>query len=181
MKRIYVLTGVKNEPDFLGDDFARVDGLAGQEMSATVKLGMALTTLIGVLFIYSAWARVERNYGRAQAQAEYTAIALAADQAARAKEQSMQAQIAKAQNDAQTRQKTLEAAAAGAARAVVSLRSQLSASRAALPVPADAPSVDYSAASDAVLSECSAELVRVAKAADGHASDAVMLLEAWPK
>ena len=181
MKPICVLTGVKNESDFLVDGLARVGNLEAAKMSATIKLGMALTVLIGALFIYSAWARVERNYGRAQAQAEYAALALAADQAAREKEQAMQAQITKAETDAKQRQKINEVAAAGAARAVVGLRTQLAASRSALSGATEAARAEYAAAADSVLSDCSEKYSGMAKDAAGHASDSLKLLSGWPK
>lgn len=50
-------------------------------------------------------------------------------------------------------------------------------------VPRDtgAAAVDYAAAANVILGECAAELEGLARKADGHASDAAMIMGAWPR
>lgn len=126
--------------------------------------------------------------GREQVQDKWDAAkgiqmqaALAAESAARAKEQSMQQQLNEAQNAATERETKLRADYDAARRAALGLRDTVASLRSGLPG-ASADSCRTTAdAALAVFGECSAEYQRVAEIADRHASDRQTLIEAWPK
>lgn len=69
-----------------------------------------------------------------------------------------------------------------AATAVIAdgLRNDLATARAAMPDASCSSLRGYSATLSTVFDECAAEVGRVASQADGHAIDALKLLEAWP-
>lgn len=99
----------------------------------------------------------------------------------RKKEQSMQQKLNESQNAAAERETKLRADYAAAHAAAVGLRDTVAALRGGLsatPVEACRSTAD---AALAVFGECSAEVGRLAEAADGHASDVVTLREAWPE
>lgn len=50
-----------------------------------------------------------------------------------------------------------------------------------VPAAITSPGSDYASAVADVLGLCGTELVKLARAADGHAADALMLQQAWPK
>lgn len=104
-----------------------------------------------------------------------------ADAENRKKEQSMQQKLNEAQNAATERETKLRADYAAAHAAAVGLRDTVAALRGGLsatPIEACRSTAD---AALAVFGECSAEVGRLAEAADGHASDVVTLREAWPE
>lgn len=111
-----------------------------------------------------------------QAQETAKAVKVAHD-----KEVAYQSQIIEAQNDATKRNQTLKAAADSARAESLSLRDELSAARASLPKLADDAVRKYADAASIVFSECSDALTGMAKEADGHSSDSLMLQQAWPK
>lgn len=61
------------------------------------------------------------------------------------------------------------------------LRDELAAARQQLPNAACPAVREYAATVNQLFGACTAELESVARQADGHASDALMLLDAWPK
>jgi len=138
--------------------------------------------LVGALML-GVWrldvSRQQIGYDRAVA--EYTAIALKAEQSARAKEQSLQAQILKAENEAKTRETKLASAAAATRRVADSLRSDLAAARRDIASASRAAVDRYAQTASAVLGECTRRYEEVAGAASGIASDALTLLDAWPR
>ena len=71
------------------------------------------------------------------------------------------------------------AAAAGAERD--RLRKQLASDRFALPGAACGSVREYTSTLNAVFGECADRLVEVARAADGHAVDAMTCFNAWPR
>ena len=73
------------------------------------------------------------------------------------------------------------AAAGKSAAAAASLRGQLDTARGRLSEADAATCADYAATSNSVFSECVARYRGVAEAADGHAADAMALMEAWPR
>lgn len=122
-----------------------------------------------------------QQIGYDKATSEYTAAALKAEQAARAKEQAIQTQITKAQNDAKIRETKLAADAGRARAAVAGLRDDLATARSQLSTLARDAVNQYAATSTELLTQCGASLADMARAADGHANDSLMLQEAWPK
>src|SRR3989337_2742343 len=76
-----------------------------------------------------------QQIGYDRAVTEYTAMALKAEQVARAKEQSLQAQVTKAENEAKTRETKLAASAAATRRVADGLRSDPVAARPGIATP----------------------------------------------
>lgn len=124
-------------------------------------------------------SRQQIGYDRAQDEA--TVKALAAEKAARTKEQAMQATTTKAIKDAQARQTKLQADATASRRAADSLRSDLAtANRRLSTAPRDAVA-EYATTANLVFAECSRAQQELAAKADGHASDVRLMQEAWAK
>lgn len=116
-----------------------------------------------------------------KAKAVQMQAAVAAEQEARAKEQSMSQKLQEAVNAATEREKKLRADYAAAHSAARGLRDTLAAVRGEL---SSATTDSCRATADAalaVLGECSDRYREVAEAADGHASDVRTLTEAWPE
>ena len=86
-----------------------------------------------------------------------------------------------AQNAQVKRTAVLQADAASSRAAVDSLRDTIRTATASLSSRSAASASEYSAALGAVLAECGTAFADVAAKADGHASDSLMLQEAWPK
>ena len=72
-------------------------------------------------------------------------------------------------------------AAAAARRERDGLRDDLAASRVAIASASLSSLREHTATLTTVFEQCSAELEEMARHADGHATDAVMLLNAWPR
>jgi hypothetical protein len=143
---------------------------------------LLLGALLSALVVgYTRLAYHHRAAGYALAQAEYTAVALAAEQAARATEQALQAKIQKAQDDALARQKTLQAAAAAARSAADGLRLDLEALRHSLPGDSTGASPERASTAGVLLGECAGAYSELAGQADQHYSDTLTLRAAWPK
>lgn len=83
-------------------------------------------------------------------------------------------------NAANERAKNAEAAATAARAAGDSLRDDLAQARRDLPRAASDAVRQYAATLSAVFGECSAEVERLARAAQGHASDSLTYQQAWP-
>jgi len=79
-----------------------------------------------------------------------------------------------------TRARTLAADAAAARAESHSLRDDLAAIAARLPSPAACPGIEPAATATQLLAECAGAYQDLARQADGHASDALMLMQAWP-
>lgn len=127
------------------------------------------------------WNAHQQDIGYEKARAEYTAAALVATQVARAKEQQLQTKVNEAVNAAKTRETKL-AADAGRARAVAdSLRDDLAAARSQVSSASIASLRQRITAFDTVFGQCTAEVERLAGDAQGIASDARLILDAWPK
>ena len=120
---------------------------------------------------------VQREFDRVTGL--YVAQALIAEQAARNKERAMYANITKVINESKIRETKLLADAGRARSALERLRNTVAATSRSVPG-------DTATASDSpdsvgqLFLECGEALVGLGKAADRHASDAVMLQDAWP-
>ena len=107
--------------------------------------------------------------------------AMAANHAARMREQELTSKLQEAQNVAKQRETTLRADADRARSAVAGLRNDLAAIRNGLSsATAEACAITANAAVD-VFGQCTEEYRAMAEVADRHASDAKMIHEAWPE
>jgi hypothetical protein len=139
--------------------------------------GLIAALLLG----YFAWADRIGDTREATVRAEYTAAALVASEAARAKESAWQTKLQKAQDEATKRQKTLAADAAAARHSADSLRDDLRAVRASLPGLTREAVERYANASADVFDHCVREYSGLAQDADRLASQRQTLIDAWPK
>lgn len=117
--------------------------------------------------------------GSANVKAEWTLSVANANAEARSLERARQRRAEEAGVLAAAREARLRADAARAADSARGLRAHVS----TLPScgdPGTAPAVAAIAVRD-VLGECSEEVGRLAAAADAHASDVKLLLDAWPR
>jgi hypothetical protein len=104
----------------------------------------------------------------------------AVEQTNRAIESARLTQTLKAQNDATIRNKALQVDANTARAVSVGLRDDIAAIRASLPELAADAVRSYADTVSVVLAECSDDYRAMAATADGHASDAQTLIDAWP-
>lgn len=151
-------------------------------LSPKVWIALALAGLLAVTHTM-AW----RN-GSAHTQARWDAAKvvqqralLAAQSAAAAKTLALQQEKDEAVNAAAQREKKLRSDLAAARATGNGLRDDLAAARSDLSRASVTSLRAYTATLGAVFSECTAEVERLAAAAQGHASDALTLEQAWPK
>ena len=126
--------------------------------------------------------------GKGTVRAEWDAVkvvqlaaAAKADAENRQIELIRQQTVAKAQNAQTERNKKLQTAAADARAVGAGLRDQLAAINSDLPGYTRDACRRYAATANAVLAELGLEAESLARQADGHASDALTLRDAWPK
>lgn len=136
---------------------------------------LALAVVFGVMALDQ--SRQAKGYDKAQA--EYTAKALAASEAARLREAAWQAQLTKANHDAKTRTIKLAADGTAARAAADGLRSDLAKLRANLPTLTRQAIERYADTASVVFAECSERYSGMAAKADGHASDQQTLEQGW--
>ena len=141
---------------------------------------LALVVLVALAALWG-YGRHERGLGYTEAQNEYTQRALLASEAARKRELDLQNQLQEAQNEARTREIALSAAADGARLERDGLRGELASLGHRLSSATADTLRKYAAAANLVLQQCIDRYSELAKKADGHASDALMLQRAWPK
>ena len=126
--------------------------------------------------------------GRDQVQDKWDAAravqmqsAFAAEQQARSKELFLMSQLHEAQNAAIVRETKLRADYAAAHAAANGLRDTIAAARNRLPTTAVSACQQTADTALVVFGECTAEIERLASAADGHAADVQTLTDAWPQ
>jgi hypothetical protein len=168
--------------------FTSLAGLAARPM-----LSVAAPYLIGAAVLAATGGIAyevhhQREIGRDEIRAEWNGekakqvLALAAaNDAARAREQALQTKATEAINAASERAKKSQVAAAAVRSVNDSLRDDLNAARSDLSRASDAAVRKYAATAGAVFGECTAEVERLAGAAQGHATDSLMFQQAWPK
>lgn len=130
-----------------------------------------------------AWTYQSARYERllTTQQTEYLKRDFKALEIAHADTIRLHEQAAKAASAATTRQNRIAADRDRLRADVDGLRDELTASRLQLP-DASCPSVrDHAAALNNVFGQCAAAIEGLAGKADGHASDSLMLQEAWPR
>jgi chromosome segregation ATPase len=140
----------------------------------------------GVIFVstvYTCQKFLEREQliGYNKAVAEYTAKALAAEQAARAKEEELTKQITEARNEAIKRDAQLEKLSTSLSSANSRLRDLTSTIRRNLSHDSPDTVINTSDAALAALAECSNRYSELAKTADEYASEIKLLQDSWPK
>jgi len=141
---------------------------------------IALIVVVALAGLHLYGAR-QHGLGYSKAQSEYTQKALIASEAARIKERDLQTQLQEAQNEARTRENALIAAADGARSERDGLRDELAAIGDRLSKASAASLRKYATTANSILRECSDRLAGLAREADRHASDSLMLQRAWPK
>lgn len=122
-----------------------------------------------------------QQIGYDKAKAEYTAAALKAEKAARAKEQALQTQITKAQNDAKIRETKLAADVGRARAATDGLRNDLATARSQLSTLARDALERYTNAQSDVFIDCSRKYTDLAHEADRLSNDRQTLIDGWPQ
>ena len=118
--------------------------------------------------------------GRASVQAKWDAAALKWNEETRKQEQGYADKIAHAVAERDAKLKTIQADAASARAAAVSMRDQLTEARRNLAAHSPAAVLDYATTASELLGECTAEYQSLGEKADGHAADAAALIRAWP-
>ena len=141
--------------------------------------GIAGAVLAGLLsWNVQAW-RYDAQISSIQAQ--HASESAKAEAASRAQEASFNQRLQDAQNAATKRETKLRADADGARRTVDGLRGTLYNFRASLPNASTSALIARADTAAELLGACVSEYRGVAEAADGHANDARLMLEAWPK
>ena len=113
--------------------------------------------------------------GHQQSTSEQAAQALKASEAARAIERQWQAQLQNAQNEAIDRENKIRADVATVRAERDRLRKQLAATQVKLPAISRTAVTQYAVTVGDIFEQCTKRLEKVARAADGHANDALML------
>lgn len=135
----------------------------------------------GFHFLEARLIATGHDQGYAKAKAEYSAAALKAQEKARADTARMQKEKDDAEQRWAARLSGQKRDADRLAAERDGLRNDLGATRAKLSTaPVEAVRL-YAATATDVFEQCTARYSAVAQAADGHASDALKLLEAWPR
>lgn len=146
-----------------------------------IKIAALALLIAAAVWLWNSFVDRQQQIGYDRAAAEYQVKQLAAEQTARAKEQSMQQRLNEATHAAAERETKLRADYAAAHRTALGLRDTIANLRHSLSgTTADACRVTADTALN-VFGECSAEVGRLAEASDRHASDVRTLSEAWPR
>lgn len=147
-----------------------------------IALAIAAALAFGLHFTYRA--------GKATARAECDAkeiVQLTQQKEANRENRNIESArtngVIAAQNAAVVRNRSLQADANSARSESGRLRNDLETASAALRLPGDTckASIDYAATASVLLAQCGTAFTDLAGKADGHAADALMLDEAWPK
>ncbi len=131
----------------------------------------------------AAWNYQSNRYGEqiATMQKDAAEATTKAVKEAMEKTQADQKRKDDALKEANLRSQKNALAAAAANRTVDSLRDQLTTARAGLPQSTCEAARNYAATLSDVFGSCTARLTELAEKADGHASDAKTLEQAWPE
>lgn len=149
----------------------------------STKLNTALASLaLAFSFVTGWWANAQRAEARISLlQKEHAEQTMRAGASALASYSRMEKIKDEAIKSAQARATALQADAGAATAAVDGLRKQLAGVPTRIAAASRAAVDEYAAAAGELLSACTAEYRTVAAASDGHANDARLMLEAWPK
>lgn len=122
----------------------------------------------------------EQQIGYSKAVAEYTQKQIEAEQAARAKEQSLIAKVQEAQNEANERTQQLEKSNTALTADNQRLRNKIADIRSQLSTDSTATVTNTADTALAALGECSDRYSAMAKTADEYATQIKLLQNAWP-
>lgn len=139
-----------------------------------------IATLL-VLFCVAAALYVERGHRIDEIKADAVAERARADAQAREVERRNYQGVIDAINDAEQQKIINERAAINASVANDSLRDTIGELREQVATVSATARIEYAHSLADVLGECTAEYLKMAKSADGHARDSEMMYEAWPK
>lgn len=146
-----------------------------------VKVAACSALAAIILISFNIWESMIESRGYDRAKSEYTQKALIATQAARARETELQTQLQVAQNEARKREADLAIAADSARAERDGLRDELASISDRLSRASADSLRQYARTANAILQECTDRYSELAAKADRHASDTLMLKEAWPK
>ena len=143
----------------------------------------ATAIVAGALAFGAGWQTQEWRYGKqlADIQAQHATALASANQKALDDTIKMQRTKDDAIKAAEQRAAQNAAAAAAARRTVDGLRDTIYAFRASLPSLAPAAVIERADTAAELFGHCAGALTDLAVKADAHASDALMLIDAWPK
>ena len=127
------------------------------------------------------FAVYHEDIGYQRAVSKYEAKLSDAKAESLTKERELQAKVDSAEKNGAEREKQHKATVAILESRAIGLRHDIATFRAGLPKATAASCVESADAAADLLLQCSEEYQRVAKAADGHANDALTCNEAWPK
>lgn len=151
------------------------------EYRLAIKISALLLFGIGLMVAYYRLISHHEAIGYQHAVDVFARQSLDAERLARAKEQTMNDQLRKATDDAAAREKRHKVELSVAQSRYIRMRDDYAALRANLSgLSAAACAATADAAVD-VYQQCAEQLGAVAQAADGHASDAQTLTDAWPR
>lgn len=152
-----------------------------------IPAGLLARLVIAAAVILAMLAAVWKTYhtgytaGETAIMSEWQAESAAATAKARATEQAIARQTQEAINAARLRETRQKLDADRARAESVSLRDELATARNSLPSASCSSIREHAATLNDVFGQCAAQLERLAATADGHASDSVMLEQAWPR
>ena len=119
------------------------------------------------------------DQGQQQSASEYATQALRASEAARATGRQWQAQLQKAQQEARDRESKIRADVDSVRAERDRLRKQIASNQTRLSTVSRNTVVEYAATLGDIFKQCTKRLEEVARAADGHANDVLMLSSAF--
>ena len=145
-----------------------------------IKIAAAVLLVIAAVWWWNSHNAAQQQIGYDRAANEYDVKLAEAKDAARTIEQGWFLKYERASNENAERQKKLRIERAAFAATADGLRRTTDDLRQRLSVATVEACRSTADACLTVFGECSAELGRVAEAADGHAADAEQCLSAWP-
>lgn len=146
-----------------------------------LKIAAVVALVIGLIVSFQFAQHSAEQRGYTKAQNEYTQKALIASQEARKRELALQTKLQEAQNESQQYQIAIATAADRARVELDGLRNELSTISDRLSRASAESLRKYAAAANSVFQQCVNRYSELAKKADQHAADALMLQRAWPK
>lgn len=143
---------------------------------------LVLAVLLGIAFAAGWWVSAQRAEARISLlKTDHAEQKMRASASALASYSRMEKTKDDAIKSAQERAGRLQADAGAAAAAADGLRKQLAGVPARITAASRAAVDEYAATAGELLSACTAEYQWMARQADGHANDARMITESWPR